>query len=148
MSNRHKASLLGVCTQAMGRTDRAEILGRTCSVKFSSLAVLLASLRLWFHFSLLRSVLCQLRSCYYCILMTRRLCCALNFEKVRQSLPRVPCSDSHNEMQFCTASIQSLQAVRPYLTIADVELFLQGWFLSEQWFRHMGSESHSEQRAS
>jgi hypothetical protein len=49
-------------------------------------------------------------------------------------------------MQFCIASIQNLKATRHYLTIADVELFLQGWFLSEKWFRRMDKESHTAQQ--
>jgi hypothetical protein len=107
-------------------------------------SLLLGVVRRWYHHSLLRSVLLELRSSLHRIQLLRRFRGCLNLQMVRQSIPQVPCSGSRNEMQFCTAGIQSLQEARPYLTIADVELFCQGWFLAEKWFHHsMGSESRS-----
>src|SRR5258708_26246401 len=89
--------------------------------------------------SLLRLALRGLRSCYHRIRLERSIRGTLKFDAVRQSIPKVPCSGSRNEMQFCTRSIQSLEQVRPYMSLADAELFLQGWFQAARWHAQMGS---------
>lgn len=141
-------NLVEAQNHARGRRCQDDILRHTCSRIGRTDLALRALVGEWFHHSLLRSVLRHMRSCYHSILLSRRLRNAVDFESVRRSLPEVSCSNSRNEMQFCTASIKSLIQARPYLTLADVELFLQGWFLSEKWFRHMSSESHIGQPGS
>jgi len=54
----------------------------------------------------------------------------LDFGEVYRSAPA--CA-SHNGMHSCILGIQTLTASRPYLTIGDLELFLQGWFGAEKW---------------
>jgi len=73
---------------------------------------------------------------------------ALEFLEVRQSLPQVSCSDSHNETQYCSASIKKLSEDFAYLTIGDFRLFAVGFFQAEKWFRHMDTRCRSEQQDS
>jgi hypothetical protein len=91
--------------------------------------------------SLLRLILRGLRSSYHRIRFERSIRGTLRDDAVRQSVPLVPCSGSRNEMQFCTQSIRSLEQVRPYMTLADVELFHQGWFQASRWHAHVDSQS-------
>jgi hypothetical protein len=91
--------------------------------------------------SLLRRILRGLCSCYHRIRFEQSIHGTLRDDAVRQSVPLVPCSDSRNEMQFCSRSIQSLEQVRPYMTLADVELFLQGWFQADRWYAHLDRQS-------
>ena len=103
----------------------------------------------WFHFSILRQVLLETRSVAHRISWSRCRRTALNFAEVRRSVPQVPCSGSRNEMQYCTASIQRLSQERPYPTLSDYRLFVEGFFLAEKWFHHMGKEyrnAHQESR--
>src|SRR5438067_643574 len=74
--------------------------------------------------SLLRLALRGLCSCYHRIRFERSIRGTLRFDAVRRCVPQAPCSDSRNEMQFCSRSIRSLEQVRPYMTLADAELFL------------------------
>ncbi len=108
----------------------------------------LGALRRWHYESVLRLVLREVRSMGYRIWLSRCTPTVLNFAEVRQSLPLVSCSDSRNEMQFCSASIQMLSVERPYLTLADMRLVLAGFFLAEKWFLHMGMRCQSEQQKS
>jgi hypothetical protein len=96
--------------------------------------------------SLLRLALRGLCSCYHRIAFERSLRGTLRFDAVRQSIPQVPCSGSRNEMQFCTRSIQSLEQARPYMTLADGELFLQGWFQAARWYAHLDNQSGKAQQ--
>jgi len=99
--------------------------------------------------SLLRLVLRGLRSSYHRIRFERSIRGTLRFDAVRQCVPQVPCSDSRNEMQFCSRSIQSLERDRPHMTLADEELFLQGWFQATRWYAHLDSQfGKSEQNSS
>jgi hypothetical protein len=109
--------------------------------KRSKLAFLCEWILRWYRDSLLRLVLRACRSCYHRIRFERRVSGSLVLDEVRQSIPQVACGDSRNEMQFCTRSIQSLEQGRPYLTLADAELFLQGWFQADRWHAHLGSEA-------
>lgn len=120
----------------------------TLSQKLSTLAFLGQWTLRWYRGSLLRLVLCGLRSLFYRIRFERSLCGTLRFDAVRQSIPQVLCSGSRNEMQFCTRSIQSLERVRPYMTLGDAELFLQGWFQATRWYAHLDSESRKVQQES
>jgi hypothetical protein len=108
----------------------------------------LGTLRNWCHDSSLRQVLLESRSAYYRISSPRCRRTVLNYEEGPRSLPQVPCSDSRNQMQFCSASIQRLSAERPYLTIADMRLFAAGFFLAAKWYDHLGTRRHNEQRDS
>lgn len=110
--------------------------------------VLLIAARQWFHFSLLRQVLLESHSMFHRISRSRYRRTALNYAEVCRSLPQVSCSDSQNETQFCSASIQRLSAERPYLSIADLRLFAAGFFQAEKWFLHMRTERHSEKQDS
>ncbi len=104
----------------------------------ASVAPLHGKLQQWWHYSLLRLVLRESRSGYYRILSSRSRRTVLNFAEVRRSLPRVDCSDSRNELQFCSASIEKLSDDRPYLTLEDCRIFAEGFFLAEKWYAHMG----------
>ena len=92
--------------------------------------------------SLLRLALRGLGNCYLRMALERSLRGTLRFDAVRQSVSQVPCSDSRNEMQFCSRSIQHLEQARPYMSLADGELFLQGWFQAARWYAHLDSEPH------
>lgn len=111
----------------------------------ASLVPLYETLQGWYHYSLPRLVLIELRSAYHRILSSRCRRMALNYAEVRRSLPLVPCSDSRNEMQFCSDCIRKLSAERPYLTLADCRLFVEGFFLSERWYAHLGTLRRNEQ---
>ena len=113
----------------------------TLSQKRSTLSALAEEILRSYRGSLLRQVLRVLRSSYHRIRFERSICGTLRFDLVRQCVPQVPCSDSRNEMQFCSRSIQSLEQARPYMTLADAELFLQGWFQAARWYAHLDSQS-------
>ncbi len=97
--------------------------------------------RRWYQRSVVRLAIRCLCSCYHRMAFERSSRGTLRDDAVRRSVPLVPCSDSRNEMQFCTRSIQSLEQARPYITLADAELFLQGWFQAARWYAHLDSES-------
>ena len=115
----------------------------------SMFAVLAERILRSYRGSLLRLALRGLCSYYHRIRFERSIRGTLRFDVVRRCVPRVPCSDSRNEMQFCSRSIQSLERVRPYMTLADTELFLQGWFQAARWYARLDSQSgKSEQNSS
>src|SRR5207253_8359269 len=89
---------------------------------------------------LLRQVLLETRSLVQRISWSRYKRTALNFAEVRRSLLQVSCSGSRNELQYCIAGIQKLSEERPYLTLSDYRLFVEGFFLAEKWFHHIGME--------
>ncbi|SRR5258708_37548717 len=120
----------------------------TLSQKRPTLSFLGGLTARFYRGSLLRPVLRGVCSCYHRICFERSIRGTLRFDAVRQSIPQVPFSDSRNEMQFCTRSIQSLERVRPYMTLADGELFLQGWFQAVQWCAHLDNESRRSQQGS
>lgn len=100
-------------------------------------APLRETLRWWDWGSGLRSLAREIGSCYQRIRLTRKNKWGdgLLFDRVCQSLPPLPeCGDLAGT-QSCIAGIQKLEESRPYLTTADVELFLQGWFQAERSFR-------------
>jgi hypothetical protein len=104
--------------------------------------------RRWFHFSLLRQVLLEIRSSIYRILSSRCKRTVLGFAEVRQSWQRVSCGDSRNQEQFCTLGIETLCAERPYLTLEDCRLFVEGFFLAEKWFLRNNREDRNVQQDS
>src|SRR6266446_2499233 len=114
---------------------------RTLSQKRPMFSSLAEKILRSYRGSLLRLALRGVRSCYHRIRLERSIRGTLKFDAVRRSIPQVPCSGSRNEMQFCTRSIQSLEQVRPYMSLADAELFLQGWFQAARWYAQMGSAS-------
>jgi hypothetical protein len=80
-------------------------------------------------------ILREIRSCYRCIQLRRRTGRVLSFEAVRQSVPPLrKCDDSANRIDRHSyiAGIQALERERPWLTLSDVELFLQGWFQADR----------------
>ena len=120
----------------------------TLSQKRPTLSSLGEWIARFYRGSLLRLVLRGLCSYHHRIRFERSIRGTLIFDGVRQSIPQVPCSGNRNEMQFCSRSIQSLERVRPYMTLADGELFLQGWFQAARWYAHLDNESHNLQQGS
>jgi hypothetical protein len=102
----------------------------------------------WYHFSLLRQVLRESRNAVYRIFLPRCRWTVLNFADVEQSLPDVSLEDSQNQMQFCTASIQKLSEERPYLTLVDMRLVVEGFLLADKWFLRTDTECRTEQQDS
>lgn len=123
-----------------------EIHVRILSRQRSTLLLLRERLVRSYRGSLLRLVLRGVCSCYQRIRFERSIRGTLRDDAVRRSVPLLPCSDSRNEMQFCTRSIQSLEQARPYMTLADAELFLQGWFQAARWYAHLDSESRKAEQ--
>jgi hypothetical protein len=60
---------------------------------------------------------------------------SLLFQEVKKSLPFV-CFDGEDmqtENAACSEGIQALLHQRPWLSLGDTELYLQGWFQALQW---------------
>jgi hypothetical protein len=131
----------------IAQSVKPDVRWRILPVKRSTSSTLVERLHRSYRGSLLRLVLRGLCSCYHRMRFERSLRGTLRDDAVRRSVPLVPCSDSRNEMQFCTRSIQSLERVRPYMTLADGELFLQGWFQAARWYAHLDSESRKAQQS-
>jgi len=127
--------------------DGARITVVSCPTSRTLLETVFSSFRGRYRKSLLRLILLESRSALYRIWSERRRSGVLDFAEIRRSLPRVSCSDSRNEMQFCSASIRALSEDRAYLTLEDLRLFLEGWFLAEQWYAHSGTGDRNAQQA-
>jgi hypothetical protein len=87
--------------------------------------------------SVLRTLLLETRSCYHRIRLSRSRAFharGLVFAEVLQSVQSVHLDSDCKEMQPCTVGIRTVLESRPYATFADLELVLQGWFLSELWY--------------
>ena len=115
------------------------------------LASILASLResglFWCRRGGLRLVRQEIDSCYRRILWLRKIWPgreSLIFADIRESLPPIASGDSHTEKQPHILGIQALEKARPYLSLSDLELFLQGWFQAERWYAHMGTQCEKE----
>src|ERR1017187_9700155 len=80
----------------------------------------------------------EIRSLYHRIVLEKRTGTVLPYQAVQQSLPRLEVCDPPVEPP-CSYGIRALAKERPWLTIADCELFLQGWFQSEQYRARMGN---------
>jgi len=111
----------------------------------AKLSLLHGSFQVWFHYSLLRLILTESHSAYRRILSERCKRMALNYAEVQESLPQIACSGSRNERQFCSASIRTLSAERPYLTLGDLRLFVAGFLQAERWYAHLGTQRRNEQ---
>lgn len=77
------------------------------------------------------AVLREIRGCYrrICFLLETGLDTSpLRFEAVRSSVPIADFDACPTETHGCIRGIQTLEKARPYLTLADAELFAQGWF--------------------
>jgi len=113
------------------------------SRKLSRPASMMASLRKavpsWCRRFALLSVPREMRSLYHRIALQKRTGPILMYQSVRQSLPHLELCDQPAEPP-CSYGIRALAKARPWLTIADCEIFLQGWFQSEQYRTRMGNQ--------
>lgn len=89
----------------------------------------------WYYALGLRIVLSEGSSCFHRIgLRWRTRRDPLWDEEVNRSCPRLSLTadESRNERSCCTLSIQALTAQRPWMSLGDIELFLQGWFQAQR----------------
>ena len=102
----------------------------------STLEVLRRRFLWWLSYRELRIVLREIRSLFHRIALERRIAGYLHFEEVYRSVPRLEalCDGSGNqtEQHSYIEGIQALSKERPWMTLADTELFLQGWFQAEK----------------
>jgi hypothetical protein len=110
----------------------------------------------WSHAVGVRPVLLEIRNCYHRIQLRRKIGHKLLFEEVRNSLPLlVSGGDSASRIgrHSYIEGIQALQKERPWITLLDAELYLQGWFQAEWCLSHSedipactpDKETHSRQ---
>jgi hypothetical protein len=59
------------------------------------------------------------------------------FEQLRESPALLPAPDSRTERRPYILGIQTLEKVRPSVRVAELELFLSGWFLADRWYARM-----------
>src|ERR1035438_3886770 len=121
--------------------DRAEQSDGRVHIRFhqvSTWASLRGTVLSWFPAVGVRPVLLEICSCYHRILLRRKIGSSLSPETVRQSLPS-PATGCDSASQIgrhsCIQGIQALSKERPWLTLPDIELFLQGWFGAERCIR-------------
>jgi hypothetical protein len=113
---------------------------------------MMAALRLsvlwWFRVVGLRLLQLELRSLRFRIQQQwKRRLDALYFEAVRETVPPLCACESPIESNSYIAGIRTLRVVRPWLTLYDYELFLQGWFQAEKCLSRIEDmESHIENR--
>jgi hypothetical protein len=103
----------------------------------SRLESLCASFLYWCQSRGLRLVPSESYSCYHRIRLARRRGLdtrGLVFAEVQKSLPTVTFPRNCSETRSYILSIQALEKVRPYLTIADHEIFAQAWFQAGQFY--------------
>jgi hypothetical protein len=89
----------------------------------------------WYQRSVWRAVLLEIRGTHHRIrrlLRTKLHRTGLCFEPVYRSVPRLADYDSCTERQPYILGIQALAKDRPWMTLSDAELFLQGWFQAER----------------
>jgi hypothetical protein len=87
----------------------------------------------------LRLIVSQLRSCYHSIQSQKKTGQILDFDCVRASLPPLSRDDdpaNRIDRHSYIAGIRALERERPWLTLADYELFLQGWFQADACIHH------------
>jgi hypothetical protein len=102
-------------------------------------------LRYWFHTLGLQIVLTEGISCLGRIRLqwqTRRD--PLLYRKVMECVPPLFLSgdDSRNENYACTLGIQALENQRPWMSLGDIELYLQGWFQAQRFPCRTASSEH------
>jgi hypothetical protein len=107
----------------------------------SILESLLDRIGLWCHRVGLQLVLHESRSCLHRIRQVWKSRTGIPFETVADSLPTLDGSDSRIERQPYIVGIQALERERPWLSLGDCELFLQGWFQAVTHMRSRGSEA-------
>lgn len=105
----------------------------------SMMASLRKSVLSWCRRFALLSVPREMCSFYHRIALQKRTGPILMYRDVRQSLRHLELCDQPAEPP-CSYGIRALAKDRPWLTIADCELFLQGWFQSEQYRTRMGNQ--------
>jgi hypothetical protein len=100
----------------------------------------------WCHVVGLRLVLLELRNLCFRIRQGRPYrTMGLVFEEVRLRVPPLCDCDSPRESNSYIAGIRTIRAARPWLTLVDYELFLQGWFQAERCLaRTLGTAQHTK----
>jgi hypothetical protein len=86
----------------------------------------------------LRLVLSEIYSCYRRILLGRKSkwdTSGLNLAEVLASCPKVTFPRSCSGNLAYSMCMRALEKERPYLTLADSELFAQAWFQAARFFR-------------
>jgi hypothetical protein len=126
--------------------SRADARVRSEGWLHSRLAYLLQLGSRWYRHSVLRTVLLESRSGYHRIRRSRSKAFhsrGLLFAEVSQSLPPISRDSSQIEMQPYIAGIQMVSERRSYATFADLEIFLEGWFLAEQFYAPVDTQHNS-----
>lgn len=64
----------------------------------------------------------------------RTRCDPLLWQEVKARVPQIAFDDygNQNENSLCSAGTQALIEKRPWMSLADIELFLQGWFQAQR----------------
>lgn len=97
---------------------------------------LVQSLAHWSHAAGLQIVVTEGMSCLGRIrLRWRTMRSSYRFQEVKKSLPCVNYGDCDNQNENCACSlgIEALIAQRPWMSLGDTELYLQGWFQALRW---------------
>jgi hypothetical protein len=107
--------------------------------RLSSISGTLRRLGLWLRRYLgLRSVLCEIYSCRQRILLGKKNewdTSGLDLAQVLASCPKVIFPRNCSGNLAYSMCIRALEKERPYLTLADSELFAQAWFQADRFFR-------------
>ena len=129
-----KVTSLATPALSAGREERFDGRARIRFHRLSKRSFLLGTALSWLHAVGVLPILCEIRSCYRRILLRRKIGSLLSPEAVRRSIPPMGLSSgspSRIGTQICIEGIQALSKERPWLTLPDIELFLQGWFRAE-----------------
>ena len=129
---------------SLGSAEQFDDASRRGFRLLSKLKSLRATVLRWSQRAGLRLVLREFRSCHHRIRLLQKSSAGtegLLFEDLRRSLRLPTSSDNCIERQPYILGIRTLEKDRPWTTLGDIELFLQGWFLAEQWYsRSLGKE--------
>ena len=92
----------------------------------------------WFPVRELRLVLSEIRNCYHRIVWQSETRHILRFDLVEEGLPVLQLREhaSPTEKPSYIEGIQALERERPWLTLVDFELYVQGWLQAEKCLRH------------
>jgi len=99
----------------------------------------------WYIRAGLRLIVLESISCWGRIrLQWRTKGGSLLFQVVKKSLPFVSYDARYieNENYACSEGIQTLLRQRPWMSLGDDELFLQGWFQALRWRDHIVNIEH------
>jgi len=125
--------------------DAADAQRRTGRCLGATLSFLRRTLRQWCRGRGLQLVWSELCSCYRRIRLSRKNKWGLAGLPLREFADQAPAGSSRDRMELCTESIQTLWLSRRYLTLADVEIFLQGWLAAEKCCRGSADiQSHKQ----